>query len=120
MTEVKFLGHIVSKEGISVDPTKVEVVLNWNRPKNLSEIRSFLGLAGYYRRFVKDFSRIATPLTQLTRKGVKFEWNGECEQAFMELKVYLTSAPVLIIPDPGVGYIVYCDASRVGLGCVLM
>ena len=99
MTEVKFLGHVVSKEGISVDPTKMEAVLNWNRPKNVSEIRSFLGLAGYYRRFVKDFSRKAVPLTQLTRKGVKFEWNDEREQAFIELKNHLTSATVLIIPE---------------------
>ena len=84
------------------------------------EIRSFLGLAGYYRRFVPDFSRLAAPMTRLTRKGVKFVWDDACESAFQELKVRLTSAPILIVPDRGVGYTIYCDASREGLGCVLM
>ena len=94
--------------------------MNWERPKNVFEIRSFLGLAGYYRRFVKDFSKLAAPMTKLTRKGVKFEWNDACEHSFMELRGRLTSAPILIIPERGLGYVVYCDASRDGLGCVLM
>ena len=84
------------------------------------EIRSFLGLAGYYRRFVKDFSLLASPVTWLTRKEEKFEWNEACEGAFQELKKRLTSAPILIIPEQGQGYSVYCDASKKGLGCVLM
>ena len=120
MTEVKFLGHVVSQRGIAVDPSKVEVVLNWDRPRNVTEIRSFLGLAGYYRRFVENFSRIAAPMTKLTRKDVSFVWDDTCEEAFNELKRRLTSAPVLVVPNPEVMYTVYTDASRSGLGCVLM
>ena len=80
----------------------------------------FLGFAGYYRRFIEDFSRLATPMTRLTQKGVKFEWNDLCEKAFQELKIRITSAPILIVPEQGRRYTVYCDASRDGLGCVLM
>ena len=118
--EVKFLGHVVTSEGIDVDPSKVEAVLNWKRPKSVFDIRSFLGLAGYYRRFIKDFSSIALPLTRLTQKGIKFEWDEKCNEAFERLKKLLTTAPVLIIPEQGKGYVVYCDASKEGLGCVLM
>ena len=110
----------MSASGVSVDLKKVEAVMTWKRPKSVFEIRSFLGLAGYYRRFIEDFSRIAAPMTRLTRKEVKFEWDGRCEEAFQELKRRLTSAPILIVPDRGQGYTVYCDASRAGLGCVLM
>ena len=118
--EVRFLGHVVSKEGISVDPSKVEAVLNWSRPTTPTEIRSFLGLAGYYRRFIEGFSSIASSLTKLTKKNAKFVWTDECEKAFEELKTRLTTAPVLVIPISGVGYVVYSDASHRGLGCVLM
>ena len=120
LTEVRFLGHVVSASGVSVDPEKVEVVMSWERPKSVFEIRSFLGLAGYYRRFIEDFSIIAAPMTRLTRKEVKFDWDDRCEEAFQELKRKLTSALILIVPDRGQGYTVYCDASRAGLGCVLM
>ena len=120
LTEVRFLGHVVSALGVSVDPEKVEVVMSWERLKSVFEIRSFMGLAGYYRRFIEDFSRIAAPMTRLTRKEVKFDWDDRCEEAFQELKKRLTSAPILIVPDRGQGYTVYCDASRAGLGCVLM
>ena len=120
LQEIQFLGHMVSKEGISVDPAKVEAVMRWERPKSVFEIRSFLGLAGYYRRFIKNFSRIACPMTRLTRKGVSFDWNDKCEESFQELKKRLTTAPVLITPMSGEKYTVFCDASRVGLGCVLM
>ena len=120
LTEVRFLGHMVSASGVSVDPEKVEVVMIWERPKSVFEIRSFLGLAGYYRRFIEDFSKIAAPMTRLTRKEVKFDWDDRCEEAFQELKRRLTSASILIVPDKGQGYTVYYDASRVGLGCVLM
>lgn len=82
LREIKFLGHVISNEGIAVDSSKVEAVLNWKQPKNISENRSFLGLAGFYRRFIKDFSRLAAPLTKLTRKGVKFIWTRECEDSF--------------------------------------
>ena len=82
LRKVTFLGHVVSSEGVSVDPAKIEAVTNWTRPSTVSEIRSFLGLAGYYRRFVEDFSRIASPLTQLTRKGTPFVWSPACERSF--------------------------------------
>ena len=120
LTEVKFLGHVVSGNGVSVDPEKVEAVMSWQRPTSVFEIRSFLGLAGYYRRFVEDFSRLAAPMTKLTRKGVRFVWDDACEKSFEELKRRLTTAPILVIPERGVGYTIYCDASKQGLGCVLM
>ncbi|XP_058211686.1 uncharacterized protein LOC131323861 [Rhododendron vialii] len=120
LSEVKFLGHVISKDGVSDDPGKIESVINSQRLKNVFEILSFLGLAGYYRRFVIDFSRLAAPLTKLTRKGTRFVWSDVCEKAFEELKRRLTTAPVLIVPEQGVGYSVYCDASKEGLGCVLM
>ncbi|XP_063949873.1 uncharacterized protein LOC135152720, partial [Daucus carota subsp. sativus] len=120
LQEVQFLGHIVSREGIKVDPAKIEAIMNWERPKTPTEIRSFLGLAGYYRRFVQDFSRIATPLTKLTRKNEKFIWNEKCEESFQELKKRLVSAPVLSLPDDQGNFVIYSDASYKGLGCVLM
>jgi len=95
LNEVVFLGHVISEKGISVDPKKIEVVLKWERPTNVIEIHSFLGLAGYYRRFIKGFSTIASPMTRLTRKEVKFEWSKDCEASFQELKSRLTSALVL-------------------------
>ena len=100
----------MSASGVSVKPEKVEAVMSWERPKSVFEIRSFLGLARYYRRFIEDFSRIAAPKTRLTRKEVKFECDDRCEEAFQELKRRLTSAPILIVPDRGQGYTVYCDA----------
>ena len=103
-----------------MDLEKVEVVISWERLKPFFEIHSFLGLEGYYRRFIEDFSRLATPMTGLTRKEVKFEWNDLCERAFQELKRRLTSAPILIVPKRGQRYTVYCDASKDKLGCVLM
>ena len=110
----------MSASGVSVDLEKVKVVMSWERPKSVLKIRSFLGLAGYYRRFIKDFSRLAAPMTRMTRKEVKFNWDDRCKKAFQELKRSLTSAPILIVPDRGQGYTVYCDALRAGLGCVLM
>ena len=94
--------------------------MNWKPPTNVTEIRSFLGLTGYYRKFVKGFSKLAAPLTKLTRKEEKFVWSEACQQSFDELKRKLTSAPVLTLPSGQDGYTVYCDASRQGLGCVLM
>ena len=120
LDSVAFLGHVVSREGIQVDPKKIEAVMDWQRPTTVTEVRSFLGLAGYYRRFVQDFSRIAAPLTRLTQKNVRFQWTEACEASFQKLKDCLTSAPVLALPSGTGGYTVYCDASRVGLGCVLM
>jgi len=103
-----------------MDPQKIEAVANWPRPKNPTEVRSFLGLVGYYRRFVQDFSKIATPLTNLARKVTKYEWTERCERAFQELKKRLTSAPILALPTMEQDFVVYSDASRNGLGCVLM
>jgi hypothetical protein len=120
LNQVVFLGHVVSKDGITVDPSKIEAVVSWDRPTNVSEVRSFLGLAGYYRRFVEGFSRIAASLTHLTRKNAKFEWKEECEKSFQELKQRLVTAPVLTIPSSSGGFVIYSDASRKGLGCVLM
>ncbi|KAH0669077.1 hypothetical protein KY289_023570 [Solanum tuberosum] len=120
LREVAFLGHVVSGDGIKVDPKKTDVIRNWPRPLTPSDIRSFLGLAGYYRRFVSGFSSIASPMTKLTQKKAKFEWTDECERSFQTLKDKLVSAPILSLPDGLEGFVVYCDASRVGLGCVLM
>ncbi|KAG8503904.1 hypothetical protein CXB51_001877 [Gossypium anomalum] len=120
LREVGFLGHIVSGEGIKVDPSKISAIVDWKPPKNVSEVRSFLGLAGYYRRFVKGFSMIATPLTRLLRKDIKFEWTEKCQQSFDKLKTLLTKAPVLVQPEPGKEFVIYSDASMNGLGCVLM
>ena len=120
LEEVKFLGHVVSSRGILVDPSKIEAVLDWKVPSSVSEIKSFLGLAGYYRRFIQDFSRIATPMTQLTKKSAVWKWSSACQAAFDELKRLLTSTLVLIIPDPAKTFVVYTDASRLGLGGVLM
>jgi hypothetical protein len=120
LDSVKFLGHTISNEGTFVDPSKVQEVMEWRPPKFVHQIRSFLRLAGYYCRFVPDFSRIAKPMTELLKKGVKFEWYEKCENAFQTLKQYLTSTPVLAQPDNSKPYEVYCDASGTGLGCVLM
>ena len=110
----------MSTSGVSIDREKVEAVMSWERSKSVFEIRSFLGLAGYYKRFIEDFSRLAAPMTRLTQKEVKFDWDVRWEEAFQELRRRLTSTPILIVPDRGQGYTVYCDASRAGLGCVLM
>ena len=120
LDRVAFLGHVISVEGVSVDPKKIEAVVNWKPPKNVSEVRSFLGFAGYYRKFVKGFSKIATPLTKLTRKDIKYDWVDACQQSFEELKGRLTSAPVLALPNGRDEFVVYSDTSRQGLGCVLM
>ncbi|KAE8664148.1 Detected protein of unknown function [Hibiscus syriacus] len=120
LQEVSFLGHIISARGVQVDPSKIEAIMNWKRPKNVSEIRSFLGLAGYYRRFVEGFSIIASPLTKLLRKNVLFDWGEAQQESFEKLKAVLTQAPVLIQPESGKDFTVYSDASHSGLGCVLM
>jgi len=95
-------------------------VVKWESPKSATKIRSFVGLVGYYRRFIEGFSKIVAPLTQLTRKDQPFNWTDKCEESFQELKRRLTSAPILVIPDVGKPFEVYCDASHLGLGCMLM
>ena len=98
----------------------MKAVLRWERRTTVTEIRSFLGSVGYYKRFIEGFSTIATPLTRLTRKNIRWEWSKECVESFQELKRRLITAPVLILPFGTKGFVVYCDASRKGLGCVLM
>ena len=120
LKEVSFLGHIISNGGVAVDPKKVRDVLSWKPPKDVSEIRSFLGMAGYYRRFIEGFSKLAKPMTALLEKNAKFVWTKQCQDSFEELKKRLTSALVLILPDLTKSFSIYCDASRQGLGGVLM
>ncbi|KAG8485758.1 hypothetical protein CXB51_019146 [Gossypium anomalum] len=120
LREVSFLGHVVSASGIRVDPSKISAILNWKPPRNITEVRRFLGLAGYYRRFVKGFSMIAAPMTKLLQKDVKFNWSEKCQKSFDQLKTYLTEAPVLVQPESGKEFVIYSDASLLGLGCVLM
>ncbi|WVZ63478.1 hypothetical protein U9M48_013105 [Paspalum notatum var. saurae] len=120
LKEVSFLGHILSEKGVVLDPSKVKDVLNWKQPEIVTEIRSFFGLAGYYRCFIKDFSKTAKPMTSLKKKNAKYLWSSNCEEAFQTLKKFLTSAPVLAQPNVAKPFDVYCDASGNGLGCVLM
>ena len=103
-----------------MDPQKIEAIVNWKPPTNVSQVRSFLGLAGYYRKFVEGFSNIATPLTNLLKKNQKFEWSDTCQNSFEELRQRLTIALVLTLPSGKDGYVVYSDAFKQGLGCVLM
>jgi hypothetical protein len=117
---VYFLGHIITNRGIAVDPRKVNDVLMWEAPRTVSGIRSFLGLTGYYHRFIEGFSKIVKPLTTLLEKDRELKWTGACQSSFEELKKRLTTAPVLGMPDPQKSFDIYCDASRQGLGCVLM
>ncbi|XP_074302892.1 putative mitochondrial protein AtMg00860 [Silene latifolia] len=118
--KVAFLGHVVSKKGVSVDPSKIEAVTKWEKPKNVADVRSFLGLDGYYRRFLKDFPKLAKPLTALMRKENRFKWDESCETAFLTLKERLTIAPILALPEGSEDFEVYTDASKHGLECVIM
>ncbi|XP_027166737.1 uncharacterized protein LOC113766783 [Coffea eugenioides] len=114
------IWHVISQEGISVDLAKVEAVIDWKRPENPIQIRNFLRLTGYYKRFIKDFSKLAVPLTDMTKKHGRFIWDAKCETSFRELKKRLTMAPVLALPNKVDSFTVYTDASREGLECVLM
>jgi hypothetical protein len=117
---VPFLGHIISNGGISVDPAKVRERVAWKIPSTVTKIRSFLGLACYYRRFIQGFSKIAKPMTSQLEKGKEFNWSWECQDNFNQLKLRLMSPPVLIMPDLQKGFDIYCDVCRQGLGCVFM
>nr|GFB24623.1 putative reverse transcriptase domain-containing protein [Tanacetum cinerariifolium] len=117
---VQFLGHVIDSRGIHVDPAKIESVKDWASPKTPTEIRQFLGLAGYYRRFIEGFSKIAKPMTKLTQKKVMFDWGDKQEAAFQLLKQKLCSAPILALPEGAKDFVAYCDASHKGLGAVLM
>ncbi|GJX85952.1 putative reverse transcriptase domain-containing protein [Tanacetum coccineum] len=117
---MKFLGHLIDSIGIHVDPTKIEAVKNWASPTTPSEIRQFLGLAGYYRRFIEGLSKIAKPMMELTQKDRKFDWGKEQETAFQLLKQKLCATPILALPEGSDDFVVYYDASIKGLGVVLM
>ncbi|GJZ25500.1 putative reverse transcriptase domain-containing protein [Tanacetum coccineum] len=118
--KVQFLGHVIDSRGIHVDPAKIESIKDWASPKTPTEIRQFLGLAGYYRRFIEGFSKIAKSMTKLTQKGIKFDWGEKEEDAFQLIKQKLCSAPILALPEGSEDFVVYCDASHKGLGAVLM
>ncbi|GJU12145.1 putative reverse transcriptase domain-containing protein [Tanacetum coccineum] len=118
--KVQFLGHVIDSRGIHVDPAKIESIKDWASPKTPTEIRQFLGLAGYYRRFIEGFSKIAKSMTKLTQKEVKFDWGEKEEDAFQLIKQKLCSAPILALPEGSEDFVVYCDASHKGLGAVLM
>jgi hypothetical protein len=117
---VPFLGHVISPERITVDPGKVRDVLDWKPPKSVHQVRSFLGLAGYYQRFILNFSKISKPITELLKKDNKYVWRKDCDEAFRTLKKLLITSPVLAQPDISKSFNVYYDASGTGLGCVLM
>jgi hypothetical protein len=120
MKQVAFLGHVISKRGISMDPSKVEDVLSWNAPMSVGDIQSFFLLAGYYRGFIEGFSKISKPMTELLKKDKKFEWTPACEASFQQLKKRLMIAPILVMLDMEKAFSIYYDASGQGLGCVLM
>jgi hypothetical protein len=120
LKEVSFLGHIISEGGIFIDPSKASDVLSWNIPQNVLDIRSFLGLARYYRRFIEEFSNISKPMIELLEKSNTFEWTLKREANFQELKKRLTMTPALTMPDMEKPFSIYCDASGQGLGYVLM
>jgi hypothetical protein len=120
ISQVLFLGHIINRDRLVVDPKKVAVILDWKAPRDVRWIKSFIGMAGYYRRFIGVFSKIARPMIALLAKKVEFKWTLECQESFETLKKKLTMAPVLIMPDVHKPFSVYYDASYTGLGCVLM
>ncbi|GKD68837.1 putative reverse transcriptase domain-containing protein [Tanacetum coccineum] len=116
---MQFLGHVIDSQGIHVDLAKIEAVKNWASPTTPTEIRQFLGLVGYYRRFIKDFSKIAKSLTELTQKNKKYIW-GENQESAFQLQKKLCEAPILALPEGNDDFVVYCDASHQGLGAMLM
>jgi hypothetical protein len=120
LKQIAFLGHVISKGGIYVDSSKIQDVLSWNAPTSVGDIQSFLGLGGYYQKFIKGFSKIIKPMTELLEKDKKFKWTPAYEASFQELKNRLTTAPVLVMPDMEKSFSIYCDASGQGLGYVLM
>jgi hypothetical protein len=117
---IVFLGYVVSAKGIEIDEDKVKAIQEWPTPKSITDVRSFHGLASFYRRFVKDFSTIASPLTEIVKKAVGFKWGEEQENAFSLLKSKLISAPLQSLPDFNKAFEIECDASGIGIGAILM
>jgi hypothetical protein len=120
ISKVLFLGHIINRYGLAMDPKKVTDILDWKAPRDVCGIKSFIRMVGYYWRFIEGFSKIARPMTALLAKKVEFKWTSECQESFEALKKKLTTTPMLIVPDVNKPFSVYCDASYTGLGCVLM
>jgi len=118
-SSLRYLGHIIDQEGIRTDPAKVSAITNWLTPANLGQVRQFLGVASWYRRFIADFSTVVAPLTGLTRKNARWAWTAVEERAFRSIKEALTSAPVLACPDFNQPFGLQTDASTLGLGAVL-
>jgi hypothetical protein len=118
VTQVDYLGHVISNQGVSVDPTKIQAVVEWPTPTTAKGVRGFLGLAGYYRKFIRHFGGIAAPLTRLLTKD-GFQWSAEADLAFQRLKEALTQSPVLRMPDFSQRFMVECDASGIGIGAIL-
>ena len=117
---MSILGHLVSEEGIRVDPRNIEVINEWKPPRNVTKVCSFLGLVGYYRRFTKGFPMTEAPMIRLLQKNVKFEWSEKCQVSFDKLKAFLTKAPILTQPTYGKEYVIFSDALLNRLRCVLM
>ena len=120
LQEIRYLGHIISKDGIRMDPEKLKIIEEWPQPRNLHEVRSFIGMCSYYRRFIEKFSIIAGPLHDLTKKKVKFQWTAKENNAFLKLKEKLMSEPVLVLPDLTKPFEIECDACGECLGAALL
>jgi len=118
-TEVTFLGHKVSEDGIATDPQKIQLIKDWPTPKNLKELRGYLGLTGYYRKFIKDYSKVVTPLNALLKKNRTFTWSDECQKAFDELKQRMQNPPILALPNEEDVFTLDTDASEDCIGAVL-
>jgi hypothetical protein len=117
--KIQYLGHVISEDGIAVDPEKIKSIMEWPIPKDVADIRSFMGITSYYQRFIEGFSKIAYPITSLQKKGIKFTWSQKCQDNFDKLKILLTTTPILKVADPDKYFTVCVDARKEGLGGVL-